>query len=88
MFTHDKFNSMNDNSKLFFKLVNNILGRRQQLPYPDFTDNMHNVLDSFFNEKNKQYYIIINQPSLYISIIILYYSIIIHLLPYNGQLTV
>ena len=52
MFTHDKFISMQHDSKSLFKLANSILGRRQKSPYPDFTnDELPNLFDSFFNDK-------------------------------------
>ena len=52
MFTHDKFISMQHDSKSLFKLANSILGRKQKLPYPDFTNyELPNLCDSFFNDK-------------------------------------
>ena len=52
MFTHDKFISMQHNSKSLFKLANSILGRRKKSPYSEFTnDELPNLFDSFFNEK-------------------------------------
>ena len=52
MFTHDKFISIQHDSKSLFKLANSILGRRQKSPYPDFTnDELPNLFDSFFNDK-------------------------------------
>ena len=48
MFTHEKFISMQHDSKSLFKLANSILGRRQKSPYPDFTnDELPNLFDSF-----------------------------------------
>ena len=52
MFTHDKFISMQHDSKSFFKLANSILGRRQKSPYTDFTnDELPNLFDLFFDDK-------------------------------------
>ena len=53
MFTHDKFISMQLDSKSLFKLANSILGRRQKSPYPDFTnDELPNLLYSLFMNCN------------------------------------
>ena len=73
---NDMFNSMQYNSKLLFKLENNIIGRRLKSPYPDFTDgDLSKLFDSFFNKKTTN---IISSLSKPISISILSSLLIIH----------
>ena len=87
MFTHDKFISIQHDSKSLFKLANSILGRRQKSPYLDFTnDELPNLFDSFCNDKSTNIISSLRKP---ISIALSFYttnSLTSFFLPSNDQL--